>query len=513
MSEEKKKRKNPSGVNTHEDTDANGELDSPAADEPAANEGTSSPAPPPKKKSSLKPRMEREAELLNAIQALQGRVEVLQNDLAKASRIPKKAALAPVESSSSDEGGTVALEDIDSDPGAFDYNVNPEDGKSSTLTSRPHRRATPTTPNTSVMGITNDRMVNIHFGQNRRGSLESAKFTAEQMQQFINELDGAYRSNRYVVRDTILCLTATAARNLITYDMLAHQMVTVATKEEWLNWDAERLVETLRKVYPAETTTRFQPTDTRWAEVGSRVNSIEAIRLSDPLGPTNNVRGKFLVTLVQSLAELGEPKPDQIDTLLRDMIKGLVAPTNEHRSKEGNVRMKELLEKRVLEARATSTNSARRVSMESFIGILSGLLAEIEQHHTLSATYGLVPRSTASSNKDSNKSKQGGSKSGAKDSTSTICSGCGGTYHSFDKCFFKEHPDFNKSGTWEKSTALAKLKAKFPDDESCHRLNRSLESMARHSKSPSSSLKRAESLRARKVRKYQLTMMRLPHTW
>ncbi len=57
------------------------------------------------------------------------------------------------------------------------------------------------------------------------------------------------------------------------------------------------------------------------------------------------------------------------------MIKGLVAPTNEHRSKEGNVRMKELLEKRVLEARATSTNSARRVSMESFIGILSGLLA------------------------------------------------------------------------------------------------------------------------------------------
>ena len=131
--------------------------------------------------------------------------------------------------------------------------------------------------------------------------------------------------------------------------------------------------------------------------------------------------------------------------------------------------MKELLEKRVSEARATSTNSARRVSMEAFIGILSGLLAEIEQHHTLSATYGLVPCSTASSNKDSNKSKQGGNKSGAKDSKSTICSGCGGTYHSLDKCFFKEHPDFNKSGTWEKSS---KLKAKFPDDESRHILNR-----------------------------------------
>jgi hypothetical protein len=42
--------------------------------------------------------------------------------------------------------------------------------------------------------------------------------------------------------------------------------------------------------------------------------------------------------------------------------------------------MKELLEKRVSEARATSTKRARRVSMEAFIGILSGLLAEIEQH-------------------------------------------------------------------------------------------------------------------------------------
>ena len=51
--------------------------------------------------------------------------------------------------------------------------------------------------------------------------------------------------------------------------------------------------------------------------------------------------------------------------------------------------MKKLLEKRVTEARTTATNSARRVSMEQFIQILSVLLAEIEQHHNLSATYGL----------------------------------------------------------------------------------------------------------------------------
>jgi hypothetical protein len=63
-SEDRKKRMKSSGVNTQEDTDANGELDSLAADELAANEETSSPAPPPKKKPSLKSRMEREAELL-----------------------------------------------------------------------------------------------------------------------------------------------------------------------------------------------------------------------------------------------------------------------------------------------------------------------------------------------------------------------------------------------------------------------------------------------------------------
>jgi hypothetical protein len=183
------------------------------------------------------------------------------------------------------------MDEVESDLGAFENNVNPEEGKSFTVTSRPQRQTAPSTPNTSVMGITKNRMVNINFGHNRRRSLDSAKFTAEQMQQFINELGGAYRSNRYVVKDKILYLTETVARNLITYDLLAHPMVTVTTREEWLNWNAERLVEALHKVFPIETTTRSS--DTRWAEVGSRVNSIEALRLNDPLGPTNNVRGKF----------------------------------------------------------------------------------------------------------------------------------------------------------------------------------------------------------------------------
>jgi len=41
-----------------------------------------------------------------------------------------------------------------------------------------------------------------------------------------------------------------------------------------------------------------------------------------------------------------------------------------------------------------------------------------------------------------------------------------------ENCFFKSHPDFNKSWPWEKSAALATLKLKYPDDENRHRLNR-----------------------------------------
>jgi len=40
--------------------------------------------------------------------------------------------------------------------------------------------------------------------------------------------------------------------------------------------------------------------------------------------------------------------------------------------------------------------------------------------------------------------------------------------HTVENCLLKTDPDFNKSGPWEKSAALAK----YPDYESLHRLNR-----------------------------------------
>jgi len=73
---------------------------------------------------------------------------------------------------------------------------------------------------------------------------------------------------------------------------------------------------------------------------------------------------KFLVALVQAQVDIGEPRADQIDTLIKDMINDLTAATNDRRLKNGNVRLKELLEKRVAEACANDTNSARRISWE-----------------------------------------------------------------------------------------------------------------------------------------------------
>jgi hypothetical protein len=85
------------------------------------------------------------------------------------------------------------MNEVESDLGAFDNNVNPENVKSYTVTSRQQRQIALPTSNTSMMGITNERIVNIHVGQNRRGALDFAYFTAKLMQQFINELEGARR--------------------------------------------------------------------------------------------------------------------------------------------------------------------------------------------------------------------------------------------------------------------------------------------------------------------------------
>ena len=228
--------------------------------------------------------------------------------------------------------------------------------------------------------------------------------------------------------------------------------------------------------------------------------------------PTNNARRKRLVVLVQALAELGEPQSDQIDTLIREIVKGLTASTNEHGRKEGNLRMKELLEKRISHARETATNSARRISMVSFIQIVGDLLAEIKKHHNQSAAYGLVPRSTASSNKDSDKSKQGGSKGEARQEAVKKPSlqparVVAAPITLSTSASSKSIPTSTSPGRgrspqplqgWRQSTQTTS-----PDIDSAELL----ESTALFWRSLSSCPRKLISVRARKVRKYHMMMM------
>ena len=71
-----------------------------------------------------------------------------------------------------------------------------------------------TTPFNSVLGVGGEKgVVNIHVDPNKRKSLDKAAFSSADMHQFINELEGAHRSNRFVTRDTVLSLVAEAARS------------------------------------------------------------------------------------------------------------------------------------------------------------------------------------------------------------------------------------------------------------------------------------------------------------
>jgi len=92
------------------------------------------------------------------------------------------------------------------------------------------------------------------------------------MHQFINELDGAHRSNRFVTRDTVISLVAEAARNLIAIDMVTQGLTSPTARDAWQDWEAEKLIQSLRRLYPAEAGNRFQPSQERWAEVANRVS-------------------------------------------------------------------------------------------------------------------------------------------------------------------------------------------------------------------------------------------------
>ena len=146
-SAEKKKGKKRARDQTQVATEAKGEVDGQSVDEPEATEGTASSAPPPSKRWTK-----------SAIIYLQAENEKLRNALEAAQRILF--------------GG-----------GEWWWHSRSQRPR---LRSRRVRQQVHllgrsiSTPSTGVLGISNDRMVNIHLNSNRRGSLDSATFTSEQ---------------------------------------------------------------------------------------------------------------------------------------------------------------------------------------------------------------------------------------------------------------------------------------------------------------------------------------------
>ena len=173
---------------------------------------------------------------------------------------------------------------------------------------------------------------------------------------------------------------------------------------------------------------------------------------------------------MQAVADLGEPPGENADKLITELVRGFTAPTNEHRLKDSQKRFQNKLAEQVELARMNARNSARRLDMQTFNTCLMKVMSVYERHHAETAEYGLIAKPTSSSSRDDKKAKSGDSK--PKSGTDVVCSGCGGWRHTANKCYLKEHPDFNKQGPWDKSAAYAKLKAKHPDDESKHHLDR-----------------------------------------
>ncbi len=116
-SAEKKKGKKRPRDQTQVAGEAKGEVNSQSVDEHEATEGTSLSAPPPSKRWTK-----------SIVTHLQAENEKLKQALGVAQRIRKKDKLASHESSSEKEngGGTVSLNDNDSDLGGFDSNINPD---------------------------------------------------------------------------------------------------------------------------------------------------------------------------------------------------------------------------------------------------------------------------------------------------------------------------------------------------------------------------------------------------
>ena len=232
------------------------------------------------------------------------------------------------------------------------------------------------------------------------------------MTTFVNELENASRGGRFIPTDTVLTLTAKAARSMISMELVAVGEVSEDSPDVWVKWGAPRLIEALRHAYPSQSTQHFQTKAARWNDLRDRLSKVEAIRLHDSAGPTNHLRVTMLQPLVQAVADLGEPPGENADKLITELVRGFTAPTNGHRLKDSQKRFQNKLAEQVEHARTFARNSARRLDMQTFNTCLVKVMAAYERHHAETAEYCLIAKPTSSSSRDDKKAKSGEAKVG-----------------------------------------------------------------------------------------------------
>jgi hypothetical protein len=378
----------------------------------------------------------------------------LELRLRAAQRIRKKNPLPPLESDIED-----AEADSESDvSGSFDNDVNPHNGEGDDGHRQPGGQGkTPFTPSSSEALAVGGNTV-IHLDTQVMKPLATAEFTTAEAVAFTRQLESIHRSGKWT-SETLARWTSTASQKMITCDLVNRKAVKKSSPMEWLTWPPERVISKFKEVYSAHRDVRYVTPEDFWLTKAKSFKP-EAVRPGDAAGPTHSLRVHMLQPLMQALADHLEPPQEILVAVVDELVRSFTAPTNEHKTKAGNIRLKDRLYSAVASARKASVAP---VTVFDFTIMMGEEMGEVEQVHQTSVSMGLTgPKDRQQPKGSGGQQPSGGSVAGSSQEVRK-CNGCGGEKHLAKDCKLKEHPDFNKEGPWEASEAYKALKLRFPN--------------------------------------------------
>ena len=298
----------------------------------------------------------------------------------------------------------------------------------------------------------------VHLDTQVMKPLATAEFIIAEAVAFTRQLESIHRSGKWT-SETLTRWTSTASQRMITCDLVNRKAVARSTPMEWLTWPPERVISKFKEIYSAHRDVRYVTPEDFWLTKAKSFKP-EAVRPGDAAGPTHSLRVHMLQPLMQALADHLEPPQEILVAVVDELVRSFTAPANEHRTKAGNIRLKDRLYSAVALARKAS---AAPVTVFDFTIMMGEEMGEIEQVHQTSVSMGLIGPKDRQQPKGSSGQQPSGS---ATSQEAKLCHGCGGDKHLAKDCKLKEHPDFNKEGSWEASEAYKALKLPFPNTRS-----------------------------------------------